>query len=284
MTEIETLTEEIRSYLIYLREIGLQITLHGNLMERYQSSFAMFNIHENPYCLLIKSSSSAWDACIACQKRVGERLAHGPFFGTCYAGVSEFVYPVSDGEMLLGFVSVSGYRAHSAFTGFQWLSEQFGLNASRLQKSYFENLRTELPDRAQLDRLLAPLCRMLQLLIRLMPADTPQESGDTGIYGEVLAYLLRHYAEPVRLSDIAIACKCSPSHISHLFKQKSGQTLPAYLNAIRVKNAKQLLRNTDMRIQEIAFTVGFSDSNYFTNVFRKVTGLSPRAFRARQKA
>jgi AraC-like DNA-binding protein len=53
----------------------------------------------------------------------------------------------------------------------------------------------------------------------------------------------------------------------------------AYLNRYRITQAKRLLRETDQSITEIALTVGFSDSSYFSRVFRRETGLSPDAFR-----
>ena len=64
-----------------------------------------------------------------------------------------------------------------------------------------------------------------------------------------------------------------------MFKSASGMTLNQYINTLRVDEAKAMLNATDMSIQEISAVVGFNDSNYFTNVFHKLVGMSPREYR-----
>jgi AraC-like DNA-binding protein len=63
------------------------------------------------------------------------------------------------------------------------------------------------------------------------------------------------------------------------FRKESGVTPIAYLNRYRVKQARQLLTDTDQSITEIALEVGFSDSGYFGRVFRREVGVSPEAYR-----
>ncbi|MFN2243397.1 MAG: helix-turn-helix transcriptional regulator, partial [Anaerolineae bacterium] len=63
------------------------------------------------------------------------------------------------------------------------------------------------------------------------------------------------------------------------FRKELGVTPIAYLNRYRVHQAKQLLSDTSKSITEIALEVGFSDSGYFSRVFRREVGLSPEAYR-----
>lgn len=69
------------------------------------------------------------------------------------------------------------------------------------------------------------------------------------------------------------------SYLSSLFKKETGMTLTDYVNQHRVNTAKRLLKSTTLSIQAIAAAVGFSDIHYFTRLFRRETGLSPREFR-----
>ncbi|MDD7301459.1 MAG: helix-turn-helix transcriptional regulator [Eubacteriales bacterium] len=69
--------------------------------------------------------------------------------------------------------------------------------------------------------------------------------------------------------------------MSHLFKSRSGMTINQYVNALRIDEARAMLDSTDMSIQDIGLTVGFSDANYFSNVFRASVGVSPREYRNR---
>ena len=68
-------------------------------------------------------------------------------------------------------------------------------------------------------------------------------------------------------------------YLSMLFKHVTGLTFRDYLNKVRVEDAKRLLISTDYQIMEIAVACGFNDQSYFTKVFKKYTGLSPRNFR-----
>lgn len=64
-----------------------------------------------------------------------------------------------------------------------------------------------------------------------------------------------------------------------LFTEAYGTSIRVYVNALRVTKAKQLLRFSDMRMEEIGCEVGFEDPNYFSRMFKKVEGMSPSEYR-----
>ena len=96
---------------------------------------------------------------------------------------------------------------------------------------------------------------------------------------QAMAYLHEHYAEAISREDLARHVGMSDDYLTHCFRQEVGMTPIAYLNRYRVDQAKQLLKNTSQSITDIALAVGFSDSGYFSRVFRREVGLSPEAFR-----
>lgn len=69
------------------------------------------------------------------------------------------------------------------------------------------------------------------------------------------------------------------SYLSSLFKKETGMTLTDYVNQHRINYAKRLLKSTTLSIQSVAATVGITDIHYFTRLFRRETGLSPREYR-----
>ncbi len=97
--------------------------------------------------------------------------------------------------------------------------------------------------------------------------------------GELIGLLERQYARPWRLGDLAAAAHMSESSLSATFKQATGQTPIDYLIRLRIQRAAERLRQSDDSISEIAFSVGFEDSNYFSRQFRKTMRASPRAYR-----
>ena len=105
--EVIFTVENIKNYLDFLiNEKNLYVTLHGAGINK--SSLAPYNIHTNPYCLYVKSFCENWDECIKRQVSVYKKCADGAFFGSCYCGVGEYVFPVSYNGKTYGFVSVSG--------------------------------------------------------------------------------------------------------------------------------------------------------------------------------
>lgn len=98
--------------------------------------------------------------------------------------------------------------------------------------------------------------------------------------GRVISYLERHYAEPIRVSDLAEVGGLSPRTLSRIFRDAYGCSPIEYLIRLRIRHALDLLRDPHHRITDVALQVGFNDSNYFSRQFRAVVGQSPRRYRA----
>ena len=103
------------------------------------------------------------------------------------------------------------------------------------------------------------------------------------IVRKVMAYIHEHYADPISRKDMAAYAGVSVRHLTRCFRQEVGVSSTTYLNRYRVKQAKQLLRRGDKNVTQVAGAVGFSDSGYFARVFRRETGVSPRAYQQRQQ-
>lgn len=96
---------------------------------------------------------------------------------------------------------------------------------------------------------------------------------------EVKSYLDLHYGESITLQSISEKFYIHPNYFSRRFKEKYGQSFVDYLTALRMKTALDWLRETDVKIQDIANKVGFEDASYFSNVFRKFYGVTPKQYR-----
>ncbi len=96
---------------------------------------------------------------------------------------------------------------------------------------------------------------------------------------QAMAYIHEHYAEPISRTSLAQYVAFSEDYLTHCFRKELGVTPITYLNRFRVSRARQLLLETTKSITEIALDVGFSDSGYFSRVFRREVGMSPEAYR-----
>jgi len=94
-------------------------------------------------------------------------------------------------------------------------------------------------------------------------------------------YLAGDLRQPFKLDVLARHCGLSVSRLAHLFKSEAGVSPQQFFEQQRLHQASRLLRVTGLGIAEIAAEVGYDDPFYFTNRFRRHTGISPTQFRAR---
>ncbi|CAM4218056.1 two-component system response regulator YesN [Paenibacillus endophyticus] len=95
----------------------------------------------------------------------------------------------------------------------------------------------------------------------------------------VKAYIDSGYGEPISLQSISEKFFIHPNYFSKRFKEKYGISFIDYLTAIRMKQAALLLRDSELKIHQIAVRVGFEDAAYFSSVFRKMYGETPKQYR-----
>lgn len=108
----------------------------------------------------------------------------------------------------------------------------------------------------------------------------PEDIQAKNVIKIAVAYIDENYTnEELSLNDVAKVCSVSPNYFSSLFSNEMKQTFVDYVTNKRIAKAKKLLKNTTMHTGEIAAVVGYKDQHYFSVVFRKVQGCSPRDYR-----
>lgn len=121
------------------------------------------------------------------------------------------------------------------------------------------------------------LCSLLNQLWQRRAASSGKYSD---VIDQVKTYVSQQYNnEQVSLKTISAHVRISPSHLSKIFSQETGQTITEYLTQMRIGKAKELLKTTSNKTFEIAFKVGYNDPHYFSNIFKKTTGFTPKEYR-----
>ena len=266
------LIKDINKYISYLEEKGLSVSVHG----RPISGLLEHNVHKSPFCAYIKSNEDAWKKCVKCQQKVFSAYNGDMLFGMCHAGVEEYVFLVSP----KCFVSVSGYAidVRRAKERISALTNEFAIDKAELIKIYERGLKKEKECESELRVLIKPLCHMLALL-ELTLGNVKDIESKSKTFDSVLAYIQKNIMYDITIRDIADACSCSESTVSHLFKENMGVSLKKYLLDERLARAKKLIETSDLPIGSIAALCGFSDSGYFSTLFRKRLGKSPSEYR-----
>jgi AraC family transcriptional regulator len=94
-----------------------------------------------------------------------------------------------------------------------------------------------------------------------------------------IKFIWERYDEPLSLSDIACSAILSRFHFSRIFRDATGVSPGRYLSAVRIYQAKRMLLNTDLKVTDISFAVGYNSLGSFTNHFTASVGISPGRFR-----
>lgn len=103
------------------------------------------------------------------------------------------------------------------------------------------------------------------------------------ITNAALKYMEENIGKPITLQDLAKYTGYSVSHFSMVFSKNTGRSPLSYFNMLKIQKACELLETTDMKINQISCMVGINDSFYFSRLFAKIVGVSPRKYREREK-
>ena len=122
------------------------------------------------------------------------------------------------------------------------------------------------------------LTEVLHAAVSLRDEETQRQGGK--LLENALEYIDRHYTdEDMSLNTLARAINVSTNYLSAIFSQKMGISFVEYLTQKRMTRAKQLLKQSRKRTGDIAAEVGYRDPHYFSFVFKKTQGCTPREYR-----
>jgi AraC family transcriptional activator of pobA len=127
---------------------------------------------------------------------------------------------------------------------------------------------------AQLTLLLIDIARLASDVVGDL-----RRSGEP-LLAEVFTVIDRHLGEPLSLRDVARELSMTPGHLTTVVRRRTGRTVQEWIIERRMAEARSLLAETDMPVGEIARRVGMSDPGYFSRLFRRTHGASPRQWRA----
>jgi two-component system, response regulator YesN len=145
---------------------------------------------------------------------------------------------------------------------------------------YFEYAQTALRLGAK-DILLKPI--EPELFLETVERVLDYKKSYNKIFDQILEYINCNYCEDMELKHCAEMYHTSSSYIARMFKKYSNTTFSAYLNDLRMKKAKELLKDSDLTIKEVSYKAGYNNLNYFYKIFKKSTGMTPNMFKSKEK-
>lgn len=215
-----------------------------------------------------------------------------PCIYRCHAGLTDFSIPLVIAEHLMGFVLCGQVRVRNDISPdiIQQVDHQWQLNRELVAE--YENIPlvdfSKVMASADLLKLIVDNCIKKHLnfiVLNETPASESQKAKPSVYDAKIkkaLRYIDSHFADELRLEDVAAHVYLSPYYFSKLFKKQLGIGFNAYVTQQRMNNAKQMLQHSDWSIASIAKNLGFSQTSYFCKVFRQTFQITPQVYRDMQ--
>lgn len=105
-----------------------------------------------------------------------------------------------------------------------------------------------------------------------------QNSFSKSISG-TLEYIDKNYQNDISLKEVSEAVYLNAWYLSDLFKREVGMTFSQYIRDKRIEKSKELLKDKSLKLYEVAYQVGIKEQGYFSSLFKKVTGITPKSYR-----
>jgi len=241
------------------------------------------------YCAHIRSCPEGLQRCVCpgSDMQLIERVekAGKPCYTFCHAGLVDFAFPMARAKypiVLAGgqflFDSPTKEKKEWLYSRVNdlpldrevlWSSMDFIPIISTTTIKSMVALINTIPERF-------PERDVIEILSKISGQPSPKHEK----INSVLSFLKSNFSEQLSLKEIAAKVGLSPCYLAHIFSQELGLSVMQYRKQLRLDVAKKMLRNTKLSITQIAYDLGWNDSNYFSFVFKNETGLSPKSFRA----
>lgn len=231
------------------------------------------------YCSAIHKSKFCLDRCIRSDARalVAAKQSRLPQIYACPYGLWEAIYPILDGEHILGylFVGPAIFPEHAGHL--QALYQLVLADAPEISPSALREGARSLVCHSHEE--MAAAERFLALLAHHLSANRLVSSSRQTLGYLIKQYVRKNLKKKITLSDISQRLHCSTVTLTEGFRKEFGITIMQYVQEERMKLARELLSGTALSVTDIAERCGFPDVEYFSRCFKKKEGLSPSEWR-----
>lgn len=156
---------------------------------------------------------------------------------------------------------------------------EMGMNPQDLENE-FQDYQTQITKILTSQKAIEYIEELLEAVLRIRNRNLLKKHSS--VIEEAQAFLLENYQnENLSLNVVASEVGLSSSHFSTIFKQETGRSFVEFLAQIRMEKAKELLRFTDKKVAEISYAIGYKDPHYFSYLFKKNQGCTPKEYRLR---
>ncbi len=234
--------------------------------------------HNCDFCKLMKSCPKTRRKCNyadrhsfqACEKQ------NSLIIYKCHAGLVEAVMPLHENEKIIGYLMFGQITDNpdksSLYNKIDFWQEKYNLNTNALKQG-IENIPYKTQEQIYAAAKIMEACTSYIIYKELI---TPENNK---ILEAAKAYIEKHLNQDISIEELCKELNVGRTKIYEIFKAELKMGISKYILRRRMHKAKKLLKTTDFSISEIAHSIGFADYNYFSRVYKRIYGKSPKYYR-----
>lgn len=230
------------------------------------------------FCRLMKSCSKTKRRCSYADRRASEKCEkeNQLVIYKCHAGLVEAVMPLHENEKVIGYLmfgQVTDNGDKSALLNkIPLWSRDIGLDSDLLKRG-IDAISYKTEEEIKAAAKIMEACTSYIIYKELI---TPKNDK---LFEAAKEYIESHLGDNIEIADLCEVLGIGRTRLYEIFKSELKMGISKYILKRRMHRAKKLLKTTDLPIREIAGSVGFSDYNYFSRVYKKHYGKSPKSYR-----
>lgn len=256
-------------------------TMSGIRLVLFDAEFhevASFPKENCEFCKLMHSCKNTRRKCSYTDKKALERCekTNSLVIYNCHAGLVEAAIPLHENEKIIGYLMlgqiINCENREGLYKSIEILNEKYGIDKDAL-KSSIDAISYKSQEEISAAAKIMEACTSYIVYKELI---TPEHSK---ILKAAKEYIDLNLDSSFKIENLCAHLSVGRTRLYELFRSELKMGISEYLRRRRVHKAKKLLKTTDLSIAQIAESVGFSDYNYFSRVYKKVYGKSPRSYR-----
>lgn len=277
-------TERITFNWKELREILKAFyTITGNRIVVFDDEFeklAAYPERHLKYCKVLREDENARMACKACDLE-GCRKCKGLrrlYMYECHAGLWEAVLPLMDGNVIIGYLMIGqsivddGKTKEEKWKELRARLEAYHIDFEALEKCFMEKA-------AVTEEFLSSAAKIMETCANHLYLTQSIKLEEEDLAKKIEEYISLHLRENLTVAGICEEFGLGRTKMYQYVGHSFGEGMAREIRRIRMREARRLLDETDIKISEVAARSGYPDYNYFTKIFKKEYGMTPRDYR-----
>lgn len=231
-----------------------------------------------PFCRRIRACKQLMADCLHCDHAgfdMAERMRQ-PHLYKCHMGMTEASVPLYENDTLIGYLMICQILCENDRKAVEQAAAETARRFSLPEGELLDALHQH---KIVSDVFIQSALNMMTMCVSYLHTTKIIRSSSRDLTRILKDYTEKHFAEPLNVSDLCRQLYISKSKLYQLSKKAFGMGISDHVRLRRLAEARKLLTETNESIARVALLTGFSDSNYFTRIFRHTEGCTPSEYR-----